>query len=405
MLKKIEIARVRRGMFMHALEGSWLNHSLWKTRFLISDDAELAKLRESGAKEVWIDLSRGVDVADESAPRVEAPATRPAAPKPEDPAPRPTALADEIKQAEEIRSRAKVLVTSMFREARLGKSIDPEVCAPLVTEIVDSVHRNSDALVSLSRLKLADEYTYMHSMAVCALMVSLGKQLGFDQKQCHEAGMAGLMHDLGKAAMPQEIINKPDKLTDAEFDIIRLHPVRGHEMLLQAGVTNEAVLGVCRNHHERMDGKGYPDKMPGDRLPLVVRMGAVCDVYDAVTSNRPYKAGWDPAESITRMLSWKGHFDEGVMRAFIKSLGIYPMGSLVRLTSGRLAVVVGQNREKLTAPQVKVFFSTNTGTQIKPELLDLNSPNCSEKIIGREAPEKWPFTNLERLWLDRPEGT
>jgi putative nucleotidyltransferase with HDIG domain len=264
------------------------------------------------------------------------------------------------------------------------------------------VHRNSDALVSLSRLKLADEYTYLHSVTVCALMVSLGKQLGFDRQECHEAGMAGLMHDLGKAAMPLEIINKPGSLTDSEFEIIRLHPVRGHEMLLRAGVTNEGVLSVCRHHHERMDGKGYPDKLPSERISQLVRMSSVCDVYDAITSNRPYKAGWDPAESISRMASWKGHFDEEVLRAFIKSLGIYPTGSLVRLQSGRLGVVIGQNPDKLTAPKVKVFFSTNSYTQLKPEVVDLHAPSCSERIIGREPPEKWSFTNLDKLWLERP---
>jgi putative nucleotidyltransferase with HDIG domain len=310
-------------------------------------------------------------------------------------------MTEELHRAREIRSRAKLVVTAMFQQARLGNSFDPEVCGPLVADIVDSVHRNSDTLISLSRLKLADEYTYMHSVTVCALMVSLGRQLGFDQAQCHEAGMAGLMHDIGKAAMPMNLINKPGKLTEAEFEIIRVHPERGYEMLVSAGVTSEAVLQVCRHHHERVDGKGYPDKLSSDRLSLLVRMSSICDVYDAVTSNRPYKAGWDPAESISRMASWKGHFDEEVLRAFIKSLGIYPTGSLVRLQSGRLAVVIGQNPDKLTAPRVKVFFSTNTYTKLEPEVIDLHAPSCSERIIGREAPEKWQFANLDKLWLDR----
>ncbi len=399
MLKKIPISKVRVGMYLHSLEGSWLSHSLWKTRFLIEAESELQKLRDSGAAEVWIDESRGMDAHGNATMQVRVLPT--AAPEPA-PLPRASSMADEMQNAREIRNRAKVVVTSMFQQARMGNSFDAEVCAPLVADVVDSVHRNSDALVSLSRLKLADEYTYLHSVTVCALMVSLGKQLGFDRQECHEAGMAGLMHDLGKAAMPLEIINKPGSLTDSEFEIIRLHPVRGHEMLLRAGVTNEGVLSVCRHHHERMDGKGYPDKLPSERISQLVRMSSVCDVYDAITSNRPYKAGWDPAESISRMASWKGHFDEDVLRAFIKSLGIYPTGSLVRLQSGRLAVVIGQNPDKLTAPKVKVFFSTNSYTQLKPEVVDLHAPSCSERIIGREPPEKWSFTNLDKLWLEHP---
>ncbi len=395
MLKKISVAQVRHGMYIHSMEGSWLSHSLWKTHFLITNEAAAQKLRDSGAAEVWIDISQGVDVAGEKTMRIKLPIL----PQEARPVMQATSMADELRSAQDIRTRAKAMVSSMFQEVRLGNSFDPEICAPLVSDVVDSVHRNSDALVSLSRLKLADEYTYLHSLTVCALMVSLGKQLGFDHAECHEAGMAGLMHDLGKAAMPMEIINKPGKLTDAEFEIIRGHPQRGYETLLGAGVTNEAVLEVCRCHHERMDGAGYPGKLPASRLSLLVRMSAICDVYDAVTSNRPYKSGWDPAESIAQMASWKGHFDEEILRVFIKSLGIYPTGSLVRLQSGRLAVVIAQNPEKLTAPTVKVFFSTNSATQLKREILDLHSPSCSDRITGREPPEKWPFGSLENLWL------
>jgi hypothetical protein len=133
---------------------------------------------------------------------------------------------------------------------------------------------------------------------------------------------------------------------------------------------------------------------------VLARMGAVCDVYDAITSNRPYKAGWDPAESLARMASWKEQFDEDVLKAFIKSLGIYPTGSLVRLASGRLAVVVEQNQNRITCPKVKVFFSINSGTQLRPQLLDLALPGCTEKILGREPRESWPFDNLEELWQD-----
>ena len=161
---------------------------------------------------------------------------------------------------------------------------------------------------------------------------------------------------------------------------------------------NEAVLDVCLHHHERMDGRGYPDKLPAERLSLLTRMGAVCDVYDAITSNRPYKAGWDPAESVARMASWKGHFDEDILKAFIRSIGIYPTGSLVRLASGRLAIVVEQNRARLTAPKVKVFFSTKSNMPLKPELLDLLEAEGRDRIERRESPGDWQFEYLNELW-------
>jgi putative nucleotidyltransferase with HDIG domain len=394
MLKKISVTEAAKGMYIHKLEGSWMTHSFWRTRFLIEDDATLEQLRNCGAAECWIDVAQGIDVP--AAPRVEA---QPPSPAPQAPARRKAVSFDEeVKQATLIRDRAGRAVRNMFREARMGEAVDPKSFVPLVNDIVDSVHRHGEALVSLSRLKRADEYTYMHSVAVCALMVSLGRQLGLSEDESRLAGMAGLMHDIGKAGTPLEVLNKPGSLTEEEFEIMRQHPANGERMLRESGFTDEAVLDVVRHHHERISGNGYPDRLPPERISKLARMGAVCDVYDAITSNRPYKGGWDPAEALARMASWKGHFDEDILKAFIRSLGIYPTGSLVRLASGRLAVVVEQNQNKITAPRVKVFFSTKNNTQMKPLLLDLGQSGCTDKIVGREARENWPFRNIEELW-------
>jgi putative nucleotidyltransferase with HDIG domain len=395
MLKKIAISQVRAGMFLESVEGSWLKHSLWKTRVLIEDEETLARVRKCGAAECWIDISQGADVASEK-PVVQPTVARAPAPKPVV----RKSMGDELQNASNVLKRSKTAVNSLFAEARMGNAVNTSECLPLVNDIVESVDNNADALISLCRLKIADEYTYMHSVSVCALMVSLGRQLGMDEATCRDAGMAGLLHDLGKAAMPQEIINKPDKLTDEEFTIIKSHPVKGYEMLLESGVDNERVLDVCRHHHERMDGKGYPDKLAPENISLIARMSAVCDVYDAITSDRPYKAGWDPAESIARMASWQGQFDPTVLQTFVKTIGIYPVGSLVRMVSGKLGVVVEQNPKKLTAPKVKLFFSTKSGMPLQPKLIDLSESHVTDRIVAREPVENWSFDYLNDLWAN-----
>ncbi|MFY8116779.1 MAG: HD-GYP domain-containing protein [Roseateles sp.] len=409
MLKKIPTPQVRLGMYIQALEGSWLSHPFWKTRFVLTDQTDLDALHGSGVPAVIIDVSRGCDVA--PAPAVVAVAAVPPAqttPSAAQPAASPTdfargqaptlSMSEEVARAAQLVNRSRQAVISLFGEARLGRAIDTEQCLPLVEDVANSVARNPSALISLARLKTKDDYTYMHSVAVCALMVALARQMGLDETETREAGLAGLLHDVGKMMMPLEVLNKPGALTDPEFAVMRTHPERGYEALREGGKVSEPVLDVCLHHHEKMDGSGYPKKLKGDQISLLARMGAVCDVYDAITSNRPYKTAWDPAGSIQRMAQWQGHFDPVVFQNFVKSVGIFPVGTLVKLASGRLAVVVDQNPANLVAPMVRVFYSTRSKMPIPVQLLDLSQASSNDKIVSREAPQDWGFKQLDELW-------
>ncbi|MGG5873976.1 HD-GYP domain-containing protein [Pseudomonas peli] len=403
MLKCIAVADVRVGMYIHEFCGAWMDHPFWKSKFLLSSEKDLQRIKASSIGELWIDVSKGLDVAvgtasvspEEVAAEAEA-ALLAAVQSP--PVSLAVSMDDEMQRAVKLCARSKAAVVSMFGDARMGQALQFEQAGELVEEISDSIMRHPNALISLARLKNADEYTYMHSVAVCALMIALARNLGLNEGQVREAGLAGLLHDIGKMAIPHTVLNKPGKLTDGEFATVRDHPEAGSRMLLDSKQVSALVLDVCLHHHEKVDGSGYPHRLAGEQISLYARMGAVCDVYDAITSNRPYKQGWDPAESIRKMAEWKGHFDPVVFQAFVKTVGIYPVGSLVRLESGRIGVVMEQQAKSLLAPRVKVFFSAKSKTPIPQEILDLSKLVGRDKIVGRESAEEWGFRHVDELW-------
>ncbi|MCO7578549.1 MULTISPECIES: HD-GYP domain-containing protein [Pseudomonas] len=399
MLKLISIHQLQMGMYIHQFCGSWLDHSFWKAGFVLDSHADLQRLRSSNLSSLWIDTSKGGDLPEASA------TTTPDLPPTAQPATAATPRAsmdEEVQRAIKLCAYSRKAVTAMFQEVRMGQALEMQQAEDLVLQIGQSLLRHPDALISLARLKNADDYTYMHSVAVCALMLATARQLGLSEDYIRLAGIAGLLHDVGKLTIPDSILNKPQKLSDTEFERVKLHPEAGGAILRQSPDVDALVLDVCLHHHEKADGSGYPHRLAGNQISLFAQMGAVCDVYDAVTSNRPYNRGWDPAEAIQRMSTWKGHFDQRVFQAFVKSVGIYPVGALVRLKSGRLAVVIEQNPKSLLTPKVRVFFSTRSNLPLEQNVVDLAKIHGQDRIVAREAPEDWEFKNLDRLWSGVP---
>ena len=401
MLRRVPRDRIRLGMYIQAIEGPWLDHPFWRSRFLLSDPADLAALLGSSIPAVTIDDAKGLGLGDApvAAPQVPPGQPPPAAPrKPARPPPASCTAAEELDRAARIVGRSRKAVARLFEEARLGKAVDVATVLPVVDEISASVARNASTLISITRLKTKDEYTYMHSVAVCALMINLARQLGLGEAATRDAGIAGLLHDLGKTAMPDHILNKPGKLTDTEFEIMRTHPERGHEALALSAGMPDAALDVCLHHHEKIDGSGYPKGLKGEEISLLARMGAVCDVYDAVTSNRPYKDAWGASDSLSAMFGWKGHFDENILAAFIRGIGIYPVGTLVRLASDRLAVVADQNQADLTRPIVRIFHCADKRAGLPFHDLDIARCPDGDRIVSREDPDIWGFAPWNAHW-------
>jgi len=414
---RVPIDRLEIGMYVDEIEGSWLDHPFWRSSFRISTPRQLAKLRASGIASVIIDDSRGLGLGEDAA------AAAPIAETSDVAAPertsthasgsrgsrrpaqsdQPCSADAEVERATAIVERSKHAVKAMFDDVRLGKAINSGEFAPLVDEISNSIARNPYALIGIARLKNKDEYTYLHSVAVCALMINLARHLALDEALMRDIGMAGLLHDVGKMAVPAALLHKPGALTDAEFTVVKDHPERGHEVLCVSGAVPEIARDVCLHHHERVDGAGYPYGLKGDAISLYARMGAICDVYDAVTSERCYKSAWHPAEALARMAQWVGHFDPHLFAVFERSVGIYPVGTLVRLRSNRLALVVEECSDDLTRPILTLFYSVIEERLVPPQTLRLNG--IDDRIVARENPGTWALGDwpaLKARLLDRP---
>ncbi|WXL26326.1 HD-GYP domain-containing protein [Ectopseudomonas mendocina] len=407
MLKCIAVSDLRIGMFIHEFCCSWMDHPFWKTRFLLNNEKDLQRIRACGMQTIWVDVSKGLDIA-QGRPSVspeqvnaEVDAELLASVSTVPPHQHQWGqLSDEVQNAATLCARSKDAVVSMFADIRMGKALDMQRLNQQVNQITDSVMMNPDAFIALARLKRIDNYTYMHSVAVCALMIALARQLGLDEDSVREAGLGGLFHDVGKVTLPRKLLSKPGKLTTEEFNRVRGHPVSGAQLLGRLRQVSPQVLDVTLHHHERLDGSGYPDGLVGSQISLFARMAAICDVYDALTSDRAYKPGWDPALVLRKMVAWKGQFDIRLLHAFVKAIGIYPVGSLVRLKSGLIGVVVAQSAASLLQPLVKVFFCTTTRSVVAHRIIDLSERQIDETIVGLECAQKWGFTNLDRLWLD-----
>jgi HD-GYP domain-containing protein (c-di-GMP phosphodiesterase class II) len=403
MLKKVDSSQLRIGMFIHELDCGWMEHPFVRNRFKLTRDDEIRKILAAGIRAVVIDCGKGMDVAEaptlsEAQASTEAELTAVVS---ERPALARTTLGEEIGRAAAIRQQASGLVRTVMQDARLGKAIELDQIAPVVESITGSILRNASALISLSRIKNKDDYTFLHSVSVCTLLVAFCRSRGMDHDTIYQAGIGGLLHDTGKALVPDGILNKPGRLTDEEFAVVKRHPRDGYDILRMTPGIGPIPLDITLHHHERRDGSGYPDQQDEHAISELAQMAAIVDVYDAITADRCYHQGMPAAEALRKIFEWsKFHFNPVLAQEFIRCVGIYPVGTLVRLESGRLGVVVEPHETSLLTPKVNAFFDTRRGTNIPMQTIDLSRPVGSggaDRIVGLEQPEKWKLDPMRYL--------
>lgn len=402
MRRRISPEAVRLGMYVQAFGGSWFDHPFWRPRFVIGTEEDLERVRTSGVPWVEIDEALG-EALDPEPPEAAPAAAKPSrlAPKPRPRAtpaalPEPSAPQAERRRAIALVDRAKRNMRRMMEQARLGQAVRTDAVLSIVDEVSASVERNPRTLLGVIRLKSKDEYTYLHSVAVCTLMVNTARFLGKGAAEQRQYGLAGLLHDIGKMGVPDEILNKPGSLTDAEFATVRGHPEFGHRLLSQNPDVPELALDVCLHHHEKLNGTGYPHRLGAEAISEAARLGAICDVYDALTSDRAYKAAWTPDQALGKMWSWEGHFDRALLFAFMQSIEVFPPGMLVRLRSNRLGVVRPPRRPG-ARPRVTVFHDLREGTSIDPLEIVVKDSLATDSIVAPAYPEEHGIAGWDEL--------
>ena len=405
MLLRITPQQARLGMSVEGLEDGWLSHPFWRERFVIRSPEDLARVRNGGTN-LFIDVQRGTSplalephpssvrsapsqalgakraVPSSTGSAKAIPARSPrrvAAPPAFDPTDRTVALA--------VARRSTKIISEVFDDCRRGHPVVMPQIASVVKDIAETLDHNNAAFSSVTRLREKDGYTYTHSIAVCALMITLGRANGATPREVSDLGIAGMLHDIGKLSIDSAILNKAGALDDEERAMIRLHPEMGHRLLATDPQVPSVALDVCLHHHERLDGTGYPFGLQGDQLTTAARVAVICDIYDAMTSNRPYKKGKNPTDAITEMETMHDVIDQELLVKFMRGIGVYPVGKLVRLRSNRLAVIMATTSTN-SRPAARAFYNVVDGHFLDYRDVILGDSFRDDQVVRVEEPEQ-----------------
>jgi HD-GYP domain-containing protein (c-di-GMP phosphodiesterase class II) len=396
MRKKIRTDELQIGMYIVDIERPWTKHPFLSKKKRITSLREIQELKQYDIREVTVELSSLEQSAREGLEE-NSPLPSETADGREEP---PSLLQqiqdsgevsfeEETEAAREIVKEAHTVIRDYLQDIRMGRSVETEGIRKTVDRMIQSVFRNRDALASLTRIKGYDEYTFVHSINVCILSITLGRHLQFGIEQLQQIGIGGLLHDAGKMRIPPSILNKPGKVTEEEFSEIKKHPIYTLEYLEQEEGIPEASKILGLQHHERCNGQGYPYGLTEGEISLFGQIAAIVDVYDAVTSDRCYKKAIFPWEGV-RMIylsAQKNEFNLALTEQFIQCMGVYPIGSVVQLETGEVGVVHSLHRDKLLLPRVLLIYSDLKNPYPEPVLVDLaerpGSPRSSRRSITR----------------------
>ena len=387
---KLHVSELRVGMFVSKLDRDWLDTPFIMQGFLIEDPDDIDIVAEY-CEYVWVD-SKQSKRASASSSNVGS-AKRPSIGDTSWEA--KVSIQDENRRAYKAFRKSRSVVKGFLDEIRLGGALNAESAKQTVDDCVQSVLRHPDALLWMTKIREKQEYTSDHCLNVCVLAIAFGRHLGMDDEELQKVGLCGLLHDIGKMRVPVEIVEKPGRLTPKEMSLMKAHTVHGRNLLLSARSLYTGTIDVAYSHHERMDGEGYPRKLKASGISRYARIITIVDAYDAMTAERCYSAARTSTEALKIIYADRGtHFDPDLALEFIKTIGLYPAGSLVELYSGEVGLVIETNHKWRHLPKILL-------------LLDENKQQCKEKILDLSFIESGDLPNrflIKQVWLDGSFG-
>lgn len=345
------------GMYVAELDIPWLDSPFLFQGFSIETEDELESLRNV-CQFVYVDTSKqkkrkrksenkiAVDIIDKMPPISAEP-----------PVPLGT-FEEEVTRAHKTYSDSALIVTDIMGKIVKDGEIDTALAKEAVSACVNSILHSPDASLWMTQLKNKDKYTAQHSLNVCVLSIVLGRHIGLSEMQLNQVGLCGMMHDMGKMLVPLDILNKPEKHTAEEVEIMKTHTTLGYELLKSSSNMFQGAIETALTHHEHLDGNGYPRKLKANQVSFYSNMVTIVDMYDAITSDRIYQKGRTHHEATKIMLDLSGsHLDSQLTVKFIESLGVYPPGCFVELSNGAIAIVIEENRKFKLRPKVLVILN------------------------------------------------
>ncbi len=377
MERKVNVAYLKIGMYVSNLDRPWIDTPFLLEGFMIGNEDDLSALT-SYCTYVYIDPDRGIGASEyieessrlktnaylerflqDNKKKVEYKNTQ--------------TTKEELPAAQVALENASNQVAHIMDDVKEGKNLNIEAVRGVVEPILDSIIRNSEAYMWLSMMQKKSAYTYSHSVDNCALAIAFGRFMGLPKKDLRTLAIGLLMMDMGNVHVPEGILNKNGRLTEAEYRIVKKHVLHGVKILKETKGMNEDILNIALTHHERFDGSGYPAALTGTMIPVYGRMAAIIDCYDAMTSKRPFSAAKSPYAALQNIYNWRGSaFQPELVEQFLQCIGVYPTGSLVEMSNGEVAIILEQNLTQRMRPKIMLILNEEKAHLMEYKIVDLS---------------------------------